>query len=213
MNWQLEELQHISITSHSDAHSLQKLAREATLLNCDLSFNEIINSIKTNDRRMVGTIEFFPQEGKYHYNGHRKCNICYSPTESEKHGNICPICKRPLTIGVLQRVNDISTIKKPASKKTIDYCIPLTEIIAETKGKGVKTKTVEELYWSMIKDLGNEFSILRSLPISYIKQAGFREIADAISQVRRREVTIIPGYDGVYGKISLQKKTKQLSFF
>src|SRR5690606_25439646 len=126
--------------SNSDAHSPQKLGREATVIATELNYEEVINAIKTNDDRLVGTIEFFPHEGKYHYDGHRACNIRFSPEETREHDGICPKCHNPLTVGVDYRVGEIANHPedyKPQKQKQVEYIIPLPEIIAEIEGKGV----------------------------------------------------------------------------
>ncbi|MDQ5951076.1 MAG: hypothetical protein QG639_353, partial [Patescibacteria group bacterium] len=132
MNWQIPELQKVAITSHSDAHSPQKLGREATLINCELSYQNIIEALKTNDERLVGTIEFYPQEGKYHYDGHRGCGVSFSPEESSHLEGICPVCGKGLTIGVENRVQQLSQPNNEQFKKNVEYIIPLTELIANS---------------------------------------------------------------------------------
>lgn len=208
MNWQLEELRHITIISNSDAHSPQKLGREANVMNCELRYKDIIDGMKLNDSRFLGTIEFFPQEGKYHYDGHKNCNIRFTPEETKKHNGICPVCKKPLTVGVDYRVTEIADYKpedKPKKHKKVEYIIPLPEIIAEMKNKRVGTKTVDEEYDKIIKKLGNEFSILRKISVEEIKKAGFLELSKVISRMRKGDVHIEPGYDGVYGVVKLFK--------
>jgi uncharacterized protein (TIGR00375 family) len=208
MNWQIEELRHVTVISNSDAHSPQKLGREANVMMCDLSYKDMINGIKTNDKRFSGTIEFFPQEGKYHYDGHRICNIRFSPDETRKHNGICPVCLKPLTVGVDYRVDEIADYKpedKPKKYKKVEYIIPLPEIIAEMKDKRVGTKTVNEEYDRIIKKIGDEFRILRKIPIEEISKAGFLELSNVIARMRNGDVHIEPGYDGVYGVIKLFK--------
>lgn len=208
MNWQLEELRHVTVISNSDAHSPQKLGREANSMVCDLSYKDIIDGIKTNDKRFSGTIEFFPQEGKYHYDGHRVCNIRFSPDETKKHNGICPVCLKPLTVGVDYRVGEIADYNpedKPKKHKKVEYIIPLPEIIAEMKNKRVGTKTVDEEYDRIIKKIGDEFSILRKISTEEISKAGFPELSNVIARMRKGDVHIEPGYDGVYGVIKLFK--------
>lgn len=208
MNWQLEELRHLTVISNSDAHSPQKLGREANVMQCKLSYKDIIDGIKTNDDRFLGTIEFFPQEGKYHHDGHRICNIRFTPEETKKQNGICPVCNKPLTVGVDYRVAEIANYKredKPKHHKQVEYIIPLPEIIAEIKDKRVGTKTVDEEYERVYKKLGDEFSILRKISIEEIKKAGFLELSNVILRMRKGDVQIEPGYDGVYGVIKLFK--------
>ncbi|HRN70927.1 MAG TPA: endonuclease Q family protein [Candidatus Woesebacteria bacterium] len=208
MNWRLEELRNRAVISNSDAHSPQKLGREATIIDAELDYKDIINAIKTNDNRLVGTIEFFPQEGKYHYDGHRACNIRFTPKETKQHNGICPVCHKGLTVGVDYRIDEIAdypveNIHK--NNKTVEYIIPLPEIIAEMEGKRVGTKHVNEEYKRIYTALGDEFSILRSITIDQIRQKGFVELAHVIDRMRKGDVYIEPGYDGVYGIIKLFK--------
>ncbi len=208
MNWQLTELRHVTIISNSDAHSPQKLGREANVMFCKLDYKDIINGIKTNDKRFIGTIEFFPQEGKYHYDGHTICNIRFAPEETKKHNGICPVCKKPLTIGVDYRVDELANYKpedKPKNHKQVEYIIPLPEIIAEMKNRRSGTKTVNEEYEKIIKKIGDEFSVLRKIPVEQIKKLGFLELSNIITRMRKGDVHIEPGYDGVYGVIKLFK--------
>lgn len=206
MNWKIKELENIAITSHSDGHSPQKLGREATIMNCELNYHDIIGGIKANDQRLQGTIEFFPAEGKYHYDGHRVCNIRFSPAETKQHNGICPVCLKPLTVGVEYRVEELAD--QPAdfiqkNPKSVEYIIPLIEIIAEIKGMGTGSKTVIAEYEKVYATLGNEFDILRKLPIEEIQKNGFSELAKTIDRMRKKDVRIEPGYDGVYGTIKL----------
>ena len=208
MNWRLEELRNRTIISNSDAHSPQKLGREATIIDAELNYKDIIDAIKTNDSRLVGTIEFFPQEGKYHYDGHRLCNIRFTPDETKKHNGMCPVCHKELTVGVDYRVEEVAdypveNIHK--NKKTVEYIIPLPEIIAEMQGKKIGTKAVTEEYQRIYTQLGDEFSILRLLSIQQIKLKGFVELGNVIQRMRNGDVHIEPGYDGVYGVIKLFK--------
>lgn len=216
MNWRIKELQDVTILSNSDAHSPMKLGREATLIKTDLSYDSIINAIKTNNKSLIGTIEFFPEEGKYHYDGHRVCNIVFTPLESKKHNNICPVCKRPLVLGVEHRVEELANFPEEyrfKSDKTVEYIIPLAELVAEIKGvKSTSSRSVMDLYMKLINSLGDEFSLLRNVAIKDIAEQGFPEISHSIELVRKGEVNIEPGYDGVYGKISVYSKSKQTEF-
>lgn len=206
MNWRVKELQHIAITSHSDAHSPQKLGREATVMNCDLSYHDIVQGIKRNDSRLAGTIEFFPAEGKYHEDGHRSCNVHFTPAETKQHNGICPVCSKPVTIGVQYRVDELaqSTLStKIQHTKTVEYIIPLIEILAEMNGVKSATKSVQHEYEKIYSTLGNEFSVLRTLSIDDIESQGFPELAHTIQRMRIGDVYIESGYDGVYGTVRL----------
>lgn len=209
MNWRLSQLDGITMVSNSDAHSAQKLAREANILECELSYKDIIDGIKANDKRMIGTIEFFPEEGKYHLDGHRLCNVKMSPTETKKHNGICPVCGKPLVIGVDYRVEELADRDleyKPNKHKKVEYIIPLVEIIAEMLGtKSTTAKKVVTEYEKLYSTLGSEFNILRKIDIAKIKEAGFDELSFGIDKMRRGEVYREGGYDGVYGIISVFK--------
>jgi DNA helicase-2/ATP-dependent DNA helicase PcrA len=205
MNWRIEELKNITITSHSDAHSPEKLGREATVLDCNLDFIDIEEALKTNDQRVVGTIEFFPEEGKYHFDGHRACNIRFSPEQTRKHQGICPVCGKPLTVGVDYRVAELANhplAYKPQNHKKVEYIIPLLEIIAQTEGMTTASKKVKEIYEQMIKTLSSEFDILRKVAIDKI-QPNFPKVAQGVEKMRKGEVLVESGYDGVFGIIKI----------
>jgi len=207
MNWRVADLDGLTLVSNSDAHSPRKLGREANLINTEFDYYQILAAIKTNDDRFVGTIEFYPQEGKYHYDGHRKCNICFSPAETKQHQGICPKCGKPLVLGVNYRVNQLATRSagyKPKQHKKVEYIIPLPEVIAEIEGmKGTQTKKVQTKFKQVIAVLGSEFKILREIPLAEIKDAGFPILAEAIARLRTGKVHVKPGYDGVYGEIKV----------
>jgi DNA helicase II / ATP-dependent DNA helicase PcrA len=207
MNWRKTELQSRTIVSNSDAHSPRKLGREANIVDCELSYKEVIGAITTNDRRFVGTIEFFPEEGKYFLDGHRACGVRLTPDQTKKLGGLCPKCAKPLVVGVQYQVDALAD--KPAlyhhdSGKIVEYIIPLAEMIAETVGvKSVSSRRVVQTYDHMIAKLGNEFDILRSIPVDQIRDAEFHAMALAIERLRAREVLLDPGYDGVFGTIKV----------
>ncbi len=209
MNWRLSKLHKITLTSNSDAHSPQKIGREANIFDTDISYDSIIEAIKTG-KGFLGTIEFFPEEGKYHYDGHRLCNVRLKPSETiKKYNGICPVCNKRLTVGVLHRVEKLSDLKegsKPLNAPQYYYIIPLIEIIGEILDSGVNSKKVMNEYMKVIEMLGNEFRILLDLPIEEIRKTGMNELTEAILKMRRGEVHIEPGFDGVYGKISITGK-------
>jgi len=208
MNWRLSFLDNLTIISNSDAHSPEKIGREATILNCDLNYLDIRDAIYSNNQKLIGTIEFFPQEGKYHYDGHRACNVRFSPQETKKMGGVCPVCLKPLTIGVDYRVSELSDRPfeyRPQIHKSVEYIIPLIEIIAEVKKSTVGSKTVWEIYHRLISSFGSEFEILREIAIKDIEKSGFSEYSLAIEKMRKGDVYINPGFDGVYGTISIFK--------
>jgi DNA helicase-2/ATP-dependent DNA helicase PcrA len=205
MNWRLSELDRYSLVSNSDAHSPQKLGREANIFDTELSYYEMFNALKTRTG-FLGTYEFFPEEGKYHLDGHRKCGIVFDPETTNQFNGICPVCKKPLTIGVLHRVERLADRKKaekPENSPGFHYLIPLPEIISEIKNSGPESKTVQHMYRQIISEFGNEFTFLREVPVADIqKKFGF-VLAEAIRRMRENEVKSVPGYDGEYGTIKV----------
>ena len=215
MNWRLSSLDRISLISNSDAHSLANLGREANVFDLpEASFVNIITAIKDKDQtQFVYTIEFFPAQGKYHYDGHRACDRRFAPQETIALSNICPVCGKELTIGVMHRVEELADrmeaeVNKngiPLSENVIPYrsLIPLQEIIAQAFKVGVKTKWVEKEYLRLIEYYGSEFRILLDLAAEELKAAVPPAIRHGIMQIRCGNVEILPGYDGVYGKIKI----------
>lgn len=208
MNWRLSALDRIALISNSDAHSPAKIGREANVFNCDLNYNQIIKCMREKDRsKLLFTVEFFPEEGKYHYDGHRNCGILFSPGESKNNGNICPVCKKGLTIGVMHRVEALSDRPKgflPEGAIPARHLVPLEEIIAEVLGCGVNTVKVRREYGKMIAKGGNEFNILLDLSRDELTGLTQPNILEGIMKAREGKLKVIPGYDGVYGKISIQ---------
>lgn len=207
MLWRMPDGRKITLISNSDAHSPQKIGREANVFNTELSYSAIIEAIKSKDpKKFLYTIEFFPEEGKYHYDGHRNCEISCSPEETKKYNGICPVCGKLLTIGVLSRVEELADRPegfKPENAIPYKSLIPLEEIIAEVLGVGVGTKGVEKEYKDLIEKFGSELGILLDTSISDLKSETLPEISEAISRVREGKVHIEPGYDGAYGKIKI----------
>lgn len=207
MCWRWSALDKITLISNSDSHSPRKIGREANVFDTDLSYPAIVSAIKEKDpQKFLYTIEFFPQEGKYHYDGHRACDICLAPQQSKKYNNICPNCGRPLTLGVAHRVDELADRKKSTKPKgAIPFrnLIPLEEIIAESLGVGTGTKKVEAEYKNLIEKLDNEFTVLLEASQPDLQNATLPEIAEAVIRVRQGKVQIEPGYDGVYGKIKI----------
>ncbi|OGZ34295.1 MAG: DNA helicase UvrD [Candidatus Portnoybacteria bacterium RIFCSPLOWO2_12_FULL_39_9] len=230
MNWRLSALDKITLISNGDAHSPAKLGREANVFEGDeINYKNIIEAIKSGGRaepsspiKLISTIEFFPEEGKYHFDGHRNCQISLSPQESKKIKNICPKCGRPLTVGVLHRVDDLADRQegeKPDKAASFRSLIPLEEIIAEAFGVGAASKRVREEYKNLIRYFGQEFEVLLEAKREQIEQAGSAEIAEGVMRVREGKVYVEPGYDGEYGKIKIFKDeergklSKQASLF
>jgi len=213
MLWRIPDGRKVALISNSDAHSPQKIGREANVFDTGLSYSAISEAIKTKDpKRFLYTIEFFPEEGKYHYDGHRICGISLSPAESKKYNNICPNCGRPLTIGVLNRVEQLSDREegfKPENVIPFKSLVPLTEIIADALGTLVGTKQGEEEYKNLIEKFGNEFEILIDVSRSELETVTLPEIAEGIIRVREGKVYIEPGYDGIYRKIRIFSKGEQ----
>jgi len=218
MLWRMPDGRKITLISNSDSHSPHRLGREANVFEGEeLSYQSIINAIKnkgstSTNLRLAYTIEFFPQEGKYHYDGHRLCGISFSPQESKKSGNICPSCGRPLTIGVLNRVEELADRPegfKPENAIPFKSLVPLEEIIADALGQTVGTKQVEEEYQNLIKKFGNEFKLLLEVSRQDLETTTLPEIAEGIIRVREGKVFVEPGYDGVYGKIRIFSKGEQ----
>ncbi len=207
MLWRMPDGRKITLISNSDAHSPQKIGREANVFDTGLSYLAITDVIKSKDpQKFLYTIEFFPEEGKYHYDGHRNCEISCSLEETKKYNGICPVCGKPMTIGVLSRVEELADRPegfKPENAIPFKSLIPLEEIIAEILGVGVGTKGVEKEYKDLIKKFGSELGILLNVSISDLKSGTLPEISEAILRVREGKVHVEPGYDGFYGKIRI----------
>jgi len=210
MNWRLSALDKITLISNSDAHSPQKIGREANVFDTELSYPAIIEAIKLKDpQKFLYTIEFFPQEGKYHYDGHRLCGISLSPQESKKYNNLCPNCGRPLTIGVLNRVEQLSDRPenfKPQGAIPFKSLIPLEQIIADAVNQGLGTIQVDKEYKNLIEKFNSEFEVLLNASREDLEKFTLPEVAEGIIRVREEKVFIEPGYDGVYGKIRIFSK-------
>ncbi len=209
MNWMVSRLDRYSLVSNSDAHSPEKLGREANVFEIDsVDYRSIIKAISTR-KGFVKTYEFHPEEGKYHYDGHRKCGIRWSPWESIKHKNICPVCRKPVTVGVLHRVVGLADRKpgeKPAGAVPFQHIVPLTLLISKVFGKPEYSGAVMEEYDGLIRYFGNEFAVFEAEE-ALIYQAVSPEVAKAILKVRHEEVKWLPGYDGAFGELILDDKT------
>ena len=205
MNWRISKLDRYQLISNSDAHSPSKLGREANLLDIDCSYEGLYRAIQTGEG-LEGTVEFFPEEGKYHFDGHRKCGVSLSPVEAERLGGICPVCGKKLTMGVDHRVEQLADraegfVKKDGKK--YESLVPLPEVISTCMGYSAASKKVQGCFEQMIQTLGTEFDILRNVPSEDIKSCAGERIAEGIENVRTGKVKRIPGYDGEYGKIQL----------
>ncbi len=205
MIWRLSALDRFQLVSNSDAHSPSKLGREANLLNIDLSYTGLWNAIQKGEG-LEGTVEFFPEEGKYHYDGHRKCNLCLSPSEAKQYSGKCPVCGRKLTTGVSHRIEQLADRSEGyvlPGGKPFKNLVPLSEVIAASIGYTTASKKVQNQYESMLRDLGSEFHILRELPLEDISHASGNMISEGIRRLRGGKVHCTPGYDGEYGIIRL----------
>ncbi|OGM20493.1 hypothetical protein A2863_01500 [Candidatus Woesebacteria bacterium RIFCSPHIGHO2_01_FULL_38_9b] len=256
MNWRIGELEGKQIVSFGDAHSPQKLGREATVFELpEVSYENIWKAmwsksgvgrlkidnevgasrteVRTSDinPQISYTIEFYPEEGKYHYTGHRKCNVVYSPNEARKKGMTCPVCGRSLTIGVMSRVEALATSEvETASEidkfgvrwiktahRVVDYLsrrpyvmlVPLLEILAESLESGVASQKVLSVYDHLVNKFEGEFSLLLKTPINDINTEAGEKIAEAILKVRSGDIVIKPGYDGVFGKVAIWKEPSE----
>jgi uncharacterized protein (TIGR00375 family) len=211
MNRRLSALDRITLISNSDAHSPSKMGREANIFDTELSYKAIINAIETRNG-FSGTIEFFPEEGKYHYDGHRVCGVNLSPADTVRHNYTCPVCGKKVTVGVMHRVNMLADREegfKPDGAPGFYSTIPLTEILAETLGVGAGSKTVDKVYQNLLHKLGNEFKILMDIPPGDIEYAGTPLIREAVSRMRSGNVHITPGFDGKYGKVKIFERTEK----
>jgi DNA helicase II / ATP-dependent DNA helicase PcrA len=211
MNWRLSSLDRFTLVSNSDAHSPQKIGREANLLDIDLSYPALARALKTR-AGFLGTIEFFPDEGKYHLDGHRKCRQRLEPTASKTLGSRCPVCGKPLTLGVLHRVLDLADRPAghhPAGAPPYQHLIPLAEVLAEVYQCGPCTKKVTRGYFHLLEHLGPELAILRQTPLAELARVGGPLVAAGIDRMRREQVHIQGGYDGEYGSICLFSPTER----
>ncbi|MDO8675036.1 MAG: endonuclease Q family protein [Candidatus Omnitrophota bacterium] len=223
MNWRLKQLDPFILVSNSDAHSPPKLGREANIFDTEFSYRGILNALKDpKDKGLVGTLEFFPEEGKYHYDGHRVCQARLHPKETIAHKGLCPVCRKPVTVGVMARVEELAD--RPEGEKSPRWrpytsLIPLPELIAEAKDVGPSSKQVQEIFMNMLAKLGSEFHILMDAPIDVIKKSTGEIVAEGISRMRQGKVKIAAGYDGEFGTINIfsdkerQRIDRQLALF
>ena len=205
MNWRVSALDGLTLVSHSDAHSPSKLGREANLLETELIYPALVRAIRTGEG-FAGTVEFFPEEGKYHLDGHRGCGVCLSPAEAAQRGGLCPVCGKKLTIGVEHRVEELADRPagfRPVDAKPFESLAPLPEVIAASTGGSAAGKKTLERYEQMLRELGPEFSILREAPLADIERTAGPCVAEGIRRLRLGQVERRAGFDGEYGVISL----------
>jgi uncharacterized protein (TIGR00375 family) len=224
MNWRWSALDRFSLISNSDSHSPSRIGREANVFNCELNYKDIIDVLKSKDRnKFLYTIEFFPQEGKYHFDGHRLCGVRLSPKQTREHKGLCPKCGKSVTVGVMNRIEQLADRPQeytPTNATAYKNLIPLDEIIAEAKSVAKTSKTVEAEYRMAIAKFGTEFEILLRANKEDLEKNLPRRIAQGILRMRQGRISIQPGFDGEYGKISVfgdgeeeAKSEEQLSLF
>jgi len=230
MNWRVQELKGRSLVSFSDAHSPSKMGREATIFDVpEISYLQIKKAIAQEDKdcKIASTIEFYPEEGKYHYTGHRNCHVCYSPNEARKRGLVCPICGKRLTVGVSSRVEELSRgneVKTETRKdsngvlwiKNKDFekppyvmIVPLLEIISEAFETGVQSQSVQTMYDNLISSFDGEFNVLLKTDLEEIRKFAGEKVVEGISKVRNGDILINPGYDGTFGKVKIWKEKEE----
>jgi len=213
MNWRVSSLDGLTLVSNSDAHSPANLGREANLFDTKLSYPAIRDALRTGDPdRFLGTLEYFAEEGKYHFDGHRKCGTRLSPVETIKNDGLCPVCGRPVTVGVMHRVEELSTRtkgEKPQKAHPYTSLLPLTDILSEVFQVGPKSKKVTEAYHLLLEKYGPEFHILRKIPIESLDRDSPPLLAEGVKRMRNKQVRIAPGYDGEFGTISLFEEAER----
>lgn len=205
MNWRISALDRFCLVSNSDAHSPGKLGREANLFNCDLDYFAIRESMKSR-KGFLGTVEFFPEEGKYHLDGHRKCRQRMDPEETEKVNGLCPVCKKPVTVGVLSRIASLADREpgaKPEGASPYTCLVPLAEALGEVYNQGPATKKVNNLYEKLLEQVGSEFSILLDTDPDQLEKVGGPLTSEAIRRIRSGSLNIEAGYDGQFGTVRI----------
>ncbi|MFH1644902.1 MAG: endonuclease Q family protein [Candidatus Omnitrophota bacterium] len=216
MNWTWSALDKYTLISNSDAHSPSKLGREVNVFDTELSYKGLIEALKQKDKKkFLFTVEFFPEEGKYHFDGHRDCAIRLAPEETNKYNKICPKCGKPLTVGVMNRVLELADRKEgfvPENAIPYKSLVPLVEIVSEAKQRGVNTKTVREEYTKIVNFFGNEFNVLLNVKESELSSAACERVVEAIKRVRMGDLYINPGYDGVFGTVKIFKEGEVAAF-
>ncbi len=207
MNWRLKRLDNFILVSNSDAHSASKLGREANMFDTDFSYDGIYRALSDRkDKGFKATIEFFPEEGKYHFDGHAACKVRLHPKETIRNKGACPVCGKPVTVGVMARVEELADCpegEKALRSRPYHSVIPLEEIIAETLGVGKASKKVQAKYWEVVSGLGPELDILLNKPLKDVARVGGDKLAEALDCMRKGKVSITPGYDGEFGIIKI----------
>ena len=205
MNWRLSALDRLTLISNSDAHSPSKIGREANIFDTEISYDAIMDALRTK-KGFAGTIEFFPEEGKYHNDGHRNCEVSLTPQETLEHNYLCPVCGKRVTVGVSHRVEKLADRQEGyrlPGAPAFHSIIPLPGIISEVLKVGPNSKAVNREYFNLLESLGSEFRIILNSPLDDIGEAGSHPLMEAVSMVRSRNVQIAPGFDGEFGKIRI----------
>jgi len=209
MNWRVSGLDGVTLVSNSDAHSPMNVGREANIFNTGLSYGDIKSALMLNDSEtFLGTFEFYPEEGKYHLDGHRNCKVRLQPRKTNEYDGKCPVCGKALTIGVLYRVEELADRnedKKPENRPPYFSIVQLSDILSELLTVGPNSKKVKKCYQTALSQLGSEFEILHGLAPEEIERAGIPLLGEAIRRMRSKEIDVLPGYDGEYGRVKLFK--------
>jgi uncharacterized protein (TIGR00375 family) len=209
MLWRIPDGRRVALLSNSDAHSPEKIGREVNVFDTELDYFSIAAAIKNRDpQKFLYTIEFFPEEGKYHLNGHRNCGISLTPEESAKTNNLCPKCGRPMTIGVLNRIRELADQPegyRPEGAIPYKSLVPLQEVIADVLGVLVPNSKVKNEYEKLVKNFYGEFSVLLGPSVADLEKVTLPEIAQGIVDAREGRVQLVAGYDGVFGHVKVAK--------
>ncbi len=210
MNWRLSALDNFALISNSDAHSPPNLGREANLFDCELGYHAIRDALRARDpKRFLGTLEFHPDHGKYHYDGHRKCSVCMHPSETRRAKGLCPECGKQVTIGVYHRVEELADRPEgcqPAAARHFESLVPLREALAECLDCGKGTKKVLKHYHALVRAVGSEFAVLRTADLAQIEETAGPLVAEGIRRIREGEMHMEPGFDGQYGVVRMFKE-------
>lgn len=207
MNWRISALDRYALISNSDCHSARKIGREANVFDCAPDYDELLGAVRAKDpKKFLGTLEFFPEEGKYHYDGHRHCKIRWAPDETKRNRSRCPVCGRKVTVGVMHRVDTLADRPdgtQPAGAIPFQRIVGLEEIIAEALNVGTGTQTVEREYQGLLHALGTEFDILLERSEEALRKHANPKVAEGVLRMRRGQVRIDPGYDGEFGTVRI----------
>lgn len=205
MNWRVSALDGLTLVSNSDAHSPARLGREANILHTERTYPALVRAIRTG-AGFGGTVEFFPEEGKYHLDGHRGCGVCLSPAETQARGGVCPVCGKPVTVGVMHRVEALADRPegyRPPDAKPYERLAPLPEVIAAAAGGSAAGKRTMALYEALLRELGPELYVLREAPAADVARVAGPCVAEGLRRLRLGQAGLQAGFDGAYGRISL----------